>query len=630
MGNNPDNKTFEDQLGAARKRSSELKERASAMPSQDTQLVAEIVEQLQVSLEELQVAEQELRQQNDELLSARDQIESERERYLSLFEFAPDAYLSTTQEGVILEANRAAAVMFGLSQKLLVGKLLLSFIDAEHRQSFRTELNRISQTGRERKGEIEMLLRPRNQQPFNAALTVATIHNRPTNTISLRWLVRDITERKQAEEQIRSMNAELERRVAERTAELEAANRSKDEFFAALSHELRTPLNAILGWVHILRAQLDSQTDIARAVDVIERNALAQSRIINDLLEVSHIIAGNLRLDLKVVNLLSVLEAVIDAARPAINEKSIRLETALDQSVGSVRGDPNRLQQVVSNILLNAIKFTPANGIIKVTLERVNNDARIIVSDTGKGITPEFLPFVFDRFRQADSTGTRTHGGLGLGLAIARHLADVHGGTIQAMSEGEGRGTTVVVTLPLVIEDAARQTPSAGGNSTNEIETDEIEQASAPDSGVTSLGGLGVLVVDDEPDAREMLRVVLTDAGAKVTTAGSCAETLAVLTGEATGGRRPDVLVADISMPDQDGFDLIRALRQLEPERGGAIPAIALTAYAGDEDRLRMLSEGYQMHLAKPVKLDDLVAAVAKLGNHSRKRQQSAPFNKSF
>jgi CheY-like chemotaxis protein/two-component sensor histidine kinase len=381
---------------------------------------------------------------------------------------------------------------------------------------------------------------------------------------------------------------------------LREANRLKDEFLATVSHELRTPLTAILGWAHLLRTGQLGEKSATGALETIERNARAQSQLIDDLLDVSRIITGNLRLDVRQLDPGSFIEAAIEALRPAAEAKNVRIQKVMDTGVVSVAGDPARLQQVVWNLLSNAIKFTPKGGRVQVRLVRINSHIEIAVSDTGAGIAPEFLPHVFERFRQADQKTTRHYGGLGLGLSIVRHLVELHGGTVQAQSAGEGQGATFVVQLPMVPvyqqdHTAERVHPAA---------RDTLISYDCPER----LEGLKVLVADDEFDARELFRVGLGQCGAEVSTAGSAREALAAI--EAS---RPDILISDIGMPGEDGYELIRKVRALPAERGGKIPAIALTAYARTEDRLRVLRAGYQMHISKPVELAELVAVISSL-----------------
>jgi PAS domain S-box-containing protein len=394
-------------------------------------------------------------------------------------------------------------------------------------------------------------------------------------------------------------NARLYREAQEARRIAEDSNRLKDEFLATVSHELRTPLTAVLGWTHLLRSGHLDQQSTARALETIERNARSQNQLIEDLLDVSRIITGKLRLDVRPVDPGSFIDLAIEAVRPAAEAKEIRLQKLIDTGVSAISGDSQRLQQVVWNLLSNAIKFTPRGGRVQVRLERVNSHIEISVTDTGSGIKPEFLPYVFDRFRQADGTTTRQHGGLGLGLSIVRHLVELHGGTVEAHSSG-GRGTTLIVKLPLmpIYQDdrrAERVHPAA---------RDANMTIECPDN----LDGLKVLVVDDEVDTLELIKISLTQCGAKVMTAQSVAGALTQM-GEAL----PDVIISDIGMPGEDGFELIRKVRRLPPELGGKIPAVALTAYARAEDRLRVLRSGYQMHVAKPVELAELAAIVANL-----------------
>jgi signal transduction histidine kinase/ActR/RegA family two-component response regulator len=371
--------------------------------------------------------------------------------------------------------------------------------------------------------------------------------------------------------------------------EVQEANRAKDEFLATVSHELRTPLTPMLTWVRLLRtARLDPAT-ATRALEAIERNARAQAQLVEDLLDVSRIITGKLRLDVRAVALESIVEAALDAVRPAADAKGIALDAALDPSV-VVAGDPDRLQQVLWNVVSNAVKFTPRGGRVEVWLGRAGDHAQVTVRDTGVGIRIEFLPFVFDRFRQADASPTRVHGGLGLGLAIVRHLVELHGGSVEAASEGEGRGATFAVRLPLAAGDV------------------KVGAEAGRPAAAAALDGLRVLVVDDEPDTLEALSAALAGYGARVRTALSTREALASL-----DGGDVDVLVADIGMPGEDGYALVRELRGRPAHRGGRIPAAALTAYARPVDAERALAAGFQVHVAKPVEPGDLAALIARL-----------------
>jgi PAS domain S-box-containing protein len=402
----------------------------------------------------------------------------------------------------------------------------------------------------------------------------------------------DVTERRQSEaERARLLQAEQEAR-----ADAEAANRTKDEFLATLSHELRTPLNAILGWAQLMRLGALPESDIAHGLETIERNAKVQAQLVEDLLDLSRIISGKLRLDMRPTDLPTVIEAALDSVRPAAEAKGIHLVPLLDTSASPVLGDAGRLQQVIWNLLSNAIKFTPARGTVDLVLQRIGGRAEIVVSDTGIGIKSDFLPYVFERLRQADSSSTRRHGGLGLGLAIARHLIESHGGTIQARSAGENRGATFVVSLPLSLNAVVKvPEPEDSGSGTGLVLSRRLE-------------GVRVLVVDDEADARDLVSRALERDGADVRAAGSAAEALGAI-----DELNPDVLVSDIAMPGEDGYELIRKLRSRERSHGRRLPAIALTAYARQEDRERALRAGYQEHLAKPVEPARLSAVVANL-----------------
>jgi PAS domain S-box-containing protein len=447
------------------------------------------------------------------------------------------------------------------------------------------------------------------RQTFVKSLLMVPVRSiNPVGAIGAYWA----TPHRASEDEVRLMqvvasaadlsftNAKLYEQMKQARLEAEEASRLKDEFLATISHELRTPLTAIVGWTHMLRRnQLDQQA-AASALSTIERNARSQTQLIEDLLDVSRIITGKLRLDVRPFEPAAYIETAIEALRPAAEAKAVRIQKVMDTGVGMISGDPNRLQQVVWNLLSNAIKFTPKGGRVQLRLERVNSHIEISVSDTGVGIRPEFLPFVFDRFRQADGTTTRSHGGLGLGLAIVRHLVEMHGGTVTADSPGENQGATFIVKLPLLtvypkLDGEERVHPRA---------SDQPLPLDCPES----LEGMKVLVVDDETDTRDLLKAVLSQCGAEVVTAGSSREALELLPRV-----KPDVLVSDIGMPGEDGYELIKRVRALPAESGGRTPAVALTAYARSEDRLRVLRSGYQMHVPKPVEMAELVTILANL-----------------
>ena len=417
-------------------------------------------------------------------------------------------------------------------------------------------------------------------------------------------LANDITGRKRNEEE-REQLLDKEQKARE---EAEAANRAKDEFLATVSHELRAPLNAMLGWAQILRSTRVDEKTLAHAIEIIERSARTQSRLIEDLLDTARIVSGKLRLDIQPVDLTSLIENAVDVLRPASEAKAIDIQLVLNAGREVITGDPDRLQQVVWNLLSNAIKFTPKGGRVEVHLERADPHVRITISDTGKGISPEYLPFIFDRFHQADSSSTRRSTGLGLGLSLVRHLVELHGGTVYAKSPGEGKGASFIINLPLraVLPQASDGEPPVFGG--------------AGVLGAPSLAGVWALVVDDEADARELVATLLQQCGAKVTPVGSAHDALAVITaGE--NGRRPDVVVSDVSMPEVDGYELMRRVRELAPETGGRIPAVALTAYGRSVDRIRALSAGFQMHMPKPVEPAELATVVASLTGLASKRR---------
>jgi signal transduction histidine kinase/ActR/RegA family two-component response regulator len=383
----------------------------------------------------------------------------------------------------------------------------------------------------------------------------------------------------------------------------EVASRAKDEFLSLLSHELRTPLNAILGWTRMLTTGKLDADNFTRAIETIDRNAKLQARLIEDMLDVSRIISGKLRLDAHPVDLTTVINTAVDTSRPAADAKDIRIQVVMDFGTGFVLGDPVRLQQVIWNLLSNAIKFTPKRGRIQVQLERVNSHIEITVSDTGPGIDEEFLPYVFDRFRQGDSTSSKKHGGLGLGLAIVRHLVELHGGTVEADNRADKQGAIFTVKLPVMVI----RTPT--GSLTSEIErVHPVVSKAMPFDCPPSLQGVKVLAVDDEADARHLLTVVLEECGAEVGTCSSATEALVMIE-----EYEPDVLVSDIGMPEEDGYSLIKKVRERESETGKRIPAVALTAFARMEDRLQALSSGYNMHVPKPVEPAELVMVIASL-----------------
>ena len=402
---------------------------------------------------------------------------------------------------------------------------------------------------------------------------------------------------------------ELLKSEQEARKQAEEASRAKDEFLGMLSHELRTPLNAILGWTSMLTRQKLDEDMFNRATDTIDRNAKLQARLIEDMLDVSRIISGKLRLETQAVDLTTIINAAVDTVRSAADAKEIRLEAVLAYGAGLVLGDPVRLQQVVWNLLTNAIKFTSKGGHVQAQLQRIDSYFEITVSDTGPGIDEDFLPYVFDRFRQADSTSARKHGGLGLGLAIVRHLVELHGGTVKVDNRAEGHGAVFTVVLPVMVV-RKRTGPLAMDSERAYSSVSETALVYSP----PALDGLRVMVVDDEADARELLAAMLSQYGAEVKTCSSAGEALEILQ-----RYKPDVLVSDIGMPGEDGYVLIKKVRALEPEHSRRIPAVALTAYARAEDRIRALSAGYNMHVPKPVEPTELAIVIASLSGRNVK-----------
>ncbi|MET0649551.1 MAG: PAS domain-containing protein [Pyrinomonadaceae bacterium] len=513
----------------------------------------------------------------------------------ALMDNIPDAIYFKDTESRFTRVNRHAPYRGGNAPEEVVGKTDFDFFVESHARAAYEDEQRIMRTG------VPLVDKEEKETYTDGSTTWLSTTKVPVfdeegRVTGIVGLSRDITERKRAEE----ARLELAREQAAR-AEAEAANRLKDEFLATLSHELRTPLTAILGWAKLLADGQVSPEKTADAFAAIHRNARTQAQLIDDLLDVSRIITGKLRIEVTTVNLAAVVEAAVAVVRPAASARGVGLHVRLEADALTVNGDPDRLQQVVWNLLSNAVKFTPAGGRVEAHVRRAGSQLEVAVSDTGQGIEPEFLPHVFERFRQADMGTTRRHGGLGLGLAIVRHLVELHGGTVEASSEGPGRGSTFTVRLPLRAVREQEQTPACA------------EQPARPGAfenmgARLTLEGVRVLVVDDEPDARRLLTEVLSRRGAEVLPAASAAEALELLQ-----TWRPHVLLSDIGMPDGDGYELIRRVRELPEERGGCTPAAALTAYAGPADRARALSNGYQLHVAKPVEPAELTAVVASL-----------------
>ncbi|MBN3924506.1 ATP-binding protein [Nostoc sp. NMS4] len=752
---------FSQQVETLRSRITGLVQRTANEPYSQQELTAEAFEELQITLEELKIA-------SEELQATRIVVEKERQRYQELFDFAPDGYLVTDTFGTILEANRAATIHLNVLQRFLIGKPLLTFIAQSDHQVFFNYLTQLQHLNRG--GEWELCLQPREKICFDVALTVVTVRNELGKPVALRWLMRDISQRRrlelqrqqlfsheqaariaaqvaekrsnflaeasrvlvssldyrttltsvaqlavptladwcivdvvennlavftnpvivasepakeallrelqqrypipvdadygpakvlrtgkpelltnilesslqrkslneehfsllhqlqvksqivvpllvrdrklgtilfasaQPERHYTTVDLEMAEELAQRAAfaienaqlyqQAQEANRIKEEFLAIVSHELRTPLNSMLGWVQVIRTRKWDEATTSKALETIERNAKLQRKLIDDILDVSRIVQGLIRLNIRKVDLVPIIQAAIEVVYPTSEIKDIQVEFNLDSSVGQVMGDAERLQQVVWNLLSNAVKFTPNGGRVEVHLEQVNSNVQITVSDTGKGISADFLPYIFERFRQADSTTTRVDNGLGLGLAIVLHLVEMHSGTVSAFSEGEGRGAKFTVSLPL-LEPQPEQF---------------IKESKVKVDNLSILNGLQILVVDDNADTRELIAFILEQSGGQVRAVSSVGEAL-----KALKQLKPDVLVSDIGMPDEDGYSLIRKVRAQEAEQGEKILAVALTAFARDEERRLALQAGFQVHVSKPIEPEKLVRVVANL-----------------
>ncbi|MBE9000687.1 PAS domain S-box protein [Nostoc sp. LEGE 12447] len=509
-------------------------------------------------------------------------------RFRRLFESNLIGVAFWNVDGFVIDANDAFLQLAGYTHEefTVLGKVnWRELTPIEYKYLDDRAILEVQTTGVSKIYEKEYIHRNGKRVPI--VLGIALLNDSQEHGVAF---VLDITDRKLAEK-------ECDRLLqCERTArqEAEIANQIKDEFLAVLSHELRTPLNPILGWSKMLRTRKFDEQTTNRALETIERNAKLQTQLIEDLLDVSRILQGKLNLNICPVNLVMVVEAALETVRLAAEAKSIEIQTIFDASLGQVMGDPNRLQQVVWNLLSNAVKFTPTGGRVGIRLMEASNQIQIQVSDTGKGINPDFLPFVFDYFRQADGTTTRTFGGLGLGLAIVRKVVEMHGGKVQAESAGEGLGATFTVEVPLLVRS-------------EQVRREENESLdSQPESSL--LSNTQVLVVDDEPDIRDLVSFILQDYGVQVTAVSSAQEAL-----QALSESIPDVLISDIGMPRTDGYMLMREVRSRSPQEGGRVPAIALTAYAGEMNQQQALAAGFQMHISKPVDPDVLVKAIVDL-----------------
>jgi len=507
-----------------------------------------------------------------------------------------DAIASKTLQGIVTSWNVAAERLFGFKAEEMIGQPILRIIPPELYPEEERILAEISSGHRIERYETLRLRKDGSR--VHISLTVSPILDSTGKVVGAAKIAHDIT-------RLHALMADRELLLeSERSArgQAERMSRLKDEFLATLSHELRTPLNAIQGWSELLRQAGSRSEDLARGLEAISRNVRIQAQIVNDLLDMSRIVSGQVMLEVHPTSLQDVLAHAIDAVRPSADNRSIRIQTLIDAKIGPVRGDPTRLQQVFWNLLSNAVKFTPKGGRIKVILERVDSHVEVTVEDTGIGIEPDFLPFVFDRFRQADSGISRRHGGLGIGLSIVKSLVELHGGWVRAKSPGKDQGSTFSVALPLFHvrpEEDRRSTVSA----TDPLQTIELPR----------LDDTRVLLVDDDADGCELVSAILVARGARVRCVTSGPEALEIAARE-----HFDVVLSDIGMPDMDGYEFMRALRKAEEGRSKSTPAIAVTAYAGTADRQRALLSGYQVHIAKPIEAAELIAAIASLKHLKR------------
>jgi len=532
-------------------------------------------------------------------LSRQRQGEIAQARLAAIVDSSDDAIVSKTLEGIITSWNAAAERMFGWSAEEAVGQHITLIIPAEYHEEETHVLARLARG--ERINHFETIRQRKDGTRLPVSLTVSPVRDAAGLIVGASKVARDISERRLVEH-ARQTLLEHERKAR---SEAEALNRSKDQFLATLSHELRTPLNAIYGWARMFAEGALDPAATRNAAQAILRNARIQVQLIEDLFDVSRVITGKMRLDVRAMNVLAALEAAVETVRPAAAGKGIRLDTTLDPRAAPIMGDPDRIQQIAWNLLSNAVKFTPKGGRVQLHLRRVNSHIEIIVSDTGEGVAAEHLPHLFERFHQADTGPTRRHAGLGIGLSLVKHLVELHGGKVTAISPGLGQGTTFTVTLPVSVMYPVPSTEGpSGDHGARTIDTDSLKPISLRD--------LRVLVVDDDREGRELAALILTNAGAETRTAASADQAVQML-----GEWWPDVLVSDLEMPGEDGYSLLRRVRQEMALRGRRLPALALTAYGRSEDRVRVLAAGFNLHLAKPADPTELVLAVASLGGRT-------------
>jgi PAS domain S-box-containing protein len=549
-------------------------------------------------------------------VTVRTQADLVSRRLAAIVDNSDDAIVGKDLSSIITSWNQGAQRIFGYTAEEMIGTSIKRLIPADRQDEEDKILARLRRG--ERFDHFETIRVTKDGRELHVSLTISPIKDARGNIVGASKIARNITDRKLAETALRAAQEAAEAANAEKAqlleserlarADAERASRIKDEFLATLSHELRTPLNAVLGWSTILRGRENLDQEMTQALETIDRNARIQGQIIEDLLDMSRIISGKVRLDVQPLDLPGILLEAVDTMRTSASAKGVRLQTVIDPLNATILGDPNRLQQVFWNLLSNSIKFTPKHGRIQVLLQRVNSHVEVSVIDTGEGISPDFLPYIFNRFQQADASTTRRYGGLGLGLAIVKNLVELHGGTVRAKSGGVGKGATFIVSLPLTV---FHPPPDQG-----EREHPKSKALALPVPPTISLEGLRILAVDDDADARSLLRVLLESAGATAYLASSAKEGLEQLL------RRPvDVLICDIGMPETDGYALIRQIRTLgDPEKSG-VAAVALTAYARLEDRMAAIQAGFQNHLPKPVEPAELLAVVSSLASPRSRRE---------
>jgi PAS domain S-box-containing protein len=521
-------------------------------------------------------------------ITDRRRAEQARALLAGIVDSSEDAIVSKSLEGIITSWNKAAERMFGWTAAEAVGKSIVLIIPDDLRDEEAMILGRLRRG--QRIEHFDTIRVTKGGKRLNISLSISPVRDRHGNIIGAAKIARDVTDRVRAEEE-RAVLLASERAARERA---EAASRAKDEFVAMISHEIRSPLNAILGWSQMLRQGSLDKAATTNALESIERNARAQAQLVSDLLDISRVITGKLRINARPVDITNSLESALESIRPAAEAKQITIDVEREPYATVVTGDADRLQQVFWNLLSNAVKFTPRGGRVGVNVSRIDSQLEISVSDTGAGIDEAFLPYIFDRFTQADTTTARRHAGLGLGLAIVRHIVELHGGTVTAQSQGAGQGATFRVTLPVrALQTRAAESP-----------------ADAPASSLAdniALDRIRIMIVDDEEETRDLLKMMLAAHGAEVLACSSAPEALRQM-----GDWKPEVIVSDIGMPIEDGYTFIKKVRSLE-QNGRATPAIALTAYARAEDRMRALAAGFQMHVPKPVEASELVMVIASL-----------------